>query len=900
MIISTDNTVVNENVTTHKCSVINEGTVLLLPSQVKKYLGSYTRHKIMNTGLLFIKGTILDAVSEETIDNRKWSLVVYRNKYYYTPSEYIDTSNISEIIVPDLEVPNKKINKSVLQTSKASNQSSEYERTKLYSKEYPVKITTGVVQAFDSPSTQNGKLIKQIGSNQSFVVQSEWKDKKSGRRYYGTQTFTNNAIYIPTEMFGKSQLIEDVKTVEDTKNPVYCAMICHNTNVYLPNGDIYSSLKKGDLTWPYGQDWDKHVHLNARQTGNGIVTYTYPASFASPLADSDDMFNANNFGILKIKKSIPYFELHREKNATSNLLKEASVKYISAKSANSHYVLKNMLNLLNSGRMNDLMTLENSNPYVSNISSGKELITTNIVTTSMGKYYVCFENTTSPNGPTAFKLVPDYGVEYIEWVRGIPNYSNTIENSSGGWIVENTNYSENVDSSGDVSTYRETTDFSKANNNTDKDEDLYKSYGVKIENGMSTDFVVPGVDYDAPEVPPDYAGYEILTDHEHYNLDDEGAFTTKHLTHINRFKLPANAGGLSTKSFIFITRPDLNLYKETDRSTQVDTWSMNPNLKRLPCFKYLARMRGDPSAPGIGNKIMNSLEYWGVDDPDTPWLSVFTNQAKGYQISDRELDVTEMGETWHGNKVIYAEPTFKHKVAGTTTIPFVERRDLTLYYTLRLWIEYIQAVSMGYCEPRWIHRFHNELEYASSLYYIQTDETMENILYWEKLTGLIPLTVPDSFFEWSEGNPGKNMDYNITFAYSFRSVMDEYHLSEINNSYFNKRRWRDTNITGMPINHPDTFKDNKDAIVDQNIVRLATFMKEIEDTNESFIDKMADDEWLRGLYYNNHTIANNGTNVTVDFLPNWNTRLQTHGIPYVKGPFIEHDNESQRYKLRWI
>ena len=36
------------------------------------------------------------------------------------------------------------------------------------------------------------------------------------------------------------------------------------------------------------------------------------------------------------------------------------------------------------------------------------------------------------------------------------------------------------------------------------------------------------------------------------------------------------------------------------------------------------------------------------------------------------------------------------------------------------------------------------------------------------------------------------------------------------------------------------------------------------------------------------------------FLPNYNMHTRMYGIPYVKGPFIEHDPDAQKYKLRWV
>jgi hypothetical protein len=192
---------------------------------------------------------------------------------------------------------------------------------------------------------------------------------------------------------------------------------------------------------------------------------------------------------------------------------------------------------------------------------------------------------------------------------------------------------------------------------------------------------------------------------------------------------------------------------------------------------------------------------------------------------------------------------------------------------------------------------------------------MENILYWEKLTGLIPLTVPDSFFEWTKGNNAREMDYSITFAYSFRTVMDELHLAEINNLY---KKFRNSNANSMPIVPMNNYDYNYDSKNNNLLSRVAAFYEKITDDNTSISNLMNNKQALEKYYYGG-VVSSDGANSLVDyhivqgssdgtkaevarakFLPNYNLHTRMYGIPYVKGPFIEHDPKAQKYILRWV
>lgn len=916
--ISTDNMIIKDDVTTYKCPVMGDGTVILPPSKVSKYLGSYIKHKIMNIGILVPARYIVNVISEEVIDNRKWLLINYNNMYYYTPKEYVDCTKVvtinSEVInTSDNSIAKMRLNNPniIAADSKVANASDTQRETLYTASNCMICEALQNVELKNSPDP-NAPTSRTLKKGEKCIVQSIWKNNKYNSKYFGTATFNPNG-----GVYGK--YVNNSNVSLTTPKMLYTVIIEDRVLCNYLNGSNHGSLIRGDRTWPKYQDWGNGYHVNVCQgKDGGLLTYVYPASAAAPLADSSDMFNDQYYGELRVKKTATVYAFHRKSNYKSSSDKKLSLDNISLSAykdaCNSNTTLAGIaeygFNDPSGGPVGYLTNAET-------LKTSETMIVVNYTAIKGKNYYIGFKKSNSMNGSVNYIALLDGGDEVIDYEKWPPygvDRDTTIPRDEGVTLYDPDDTKVDTTTlSGDISNWNDPTHVDNIHGSID---DVDKVEGVHLGVGDTSKFQVPSIMSNAGTVPPDYAGWSITSAVEDYNLSAEKPFDNKHLTHINRFHLPTGNSGLSTKSFIFVTRPDLNLYKETEFSESVDTWSMNPDLKRLATFKYIARMRGTPESPGIGNTIMNSLCYYQTNAINTPWLTVFTNQCNGYSPVDRELDTTEMAETFHGNKVIYAEPTFKHKIGGTVSIPFTERRDLTLYFTLRMWIEYIQAVSMGFCSPRWIHKQNNELDYAVSLFFITTDETMENILYWEKLTGLIPLTVPDSFFEWSEGSGAREMKYNINFAYSFRTIMDEIHLAEINNLYV---KYRSSNATGMPIIPQDNYSYVYDQKNNNMIARIAAFYKNDLNADDDTIinslvnNKDALDKYYyggvatseSGIYHDYHVVTGSKDGQSTDsirtkFLPNYNIHTRMYGIPYVKGPFIEHDPSAQKYKLRWV
>ena len=1042
MRISTNNIPVNTAETTKKYPVKDTGTVLLLPTQVNKYLGSYIKHKMIGMGIFLNPGYIINVVESEKIGDIYWLLVIYNNRYYYTPMEYVDVNTVYGSVYPIAEDDTDKIN-----IASESNYYKEYNAIgeidkygvdvydnpatyvqakrlgrlesgeevrivgklfgyyKLYS---PSKYRNGYIISgnvkiiddtvgppkeedpsnppeednpdnnlsqnngeyfktsqfgvnnfelcyskknitmYNEPST-DGSVMNTIQEGNYFVIQSVWYNSTIRKNFFGSSTYSPNSgsygLY-DTNLFDKVKV--DYK---------YSMVECEKLQRSAMNNTVIDYIPRGTINNVLYQDWSKGKHVmvtKGKDYGNGNVglyTVQYGAAYSSPLADSKDMFREKWHGTLTIDSDATVFAMHRYDNTVIRekfmYLKDISYKSLS-ESASKYTDIYNVIKYsfgdtqLPAGYSNPVGVLANAEV----VHPSDTLIAVNKITIKNDTCWICYKHSNATNGAIYFIVLHDNGkhIKFEKFPEVViddmyPATDDPLLNDAATSTSKLDLSGEFEQTTWDPNYYDDESNSDDLSGDFDRNPDSV--WPMTLGPGDTGDpSKIPDIDFGAPQTPPEYVGWPITYSAENFELKNEKDYDHKHITHINRFKIQSPTGALTTKSFIFVTRPDLNLYTDNPDGT-VNTNAMNPDLKMLATFKYIARLRGNDSNQRLGNNIMNSLCYYQLQNPGTPWLSILTNQARGYSPIDREMDTVALAETFHGNKIIYAEPTYKYKIAGTVSIPFEERRDLSLYLTLRMWIEYIQMVSIGQCSPRKCHRDRFELDYAASLYYIVTDETMENILYWEKLTGLIPLTVPDQFFEWSEGTGARNMKYNVNFAYSFRTVMDELHLAEINNLYFSMNNLYAPNATGMPAVPPNKFEYVWDMNYNENLARVAAFYGHLasgdDEVSKSKLEEARSTQWIMDKYYYGgipniakkdakgeypNSVVNEGLEgydgsdsahivkgstdgvaggqARAKFLPNYNIFTHSHGIPYVTGPYIEHNPDLQRYILRWV
>jgi hypothetical protein len=234
----------------------------------------------------------------------------------------------------------------------------------------------------------------------------------------------------------------------------------------------------------------------------------------------------------------------------------------------------------------------------------------------------------------------------------------------------------------------------------------------------------------------------------------------------NRFKVAFPDYHLGkTFSYIFFTRPDLNLVDYQGSGKYI----LAKQVTNDPLYYYLYRNNPD---------IIFSLSSSFSGEHDfMPFLS---NGANSFEISDEYIKTTEHGETFTGHKLQYGKHNIESKTAGTFSIAYTDDQELTIYKIHKAWIEYISKVYRGelLAKPEYIRK--KVLDYACSVYYVLCGADGETILFWSKYYGVFPTNTPSSTTSWTKGSQVKIPEYTINYAYSFKDDFSPLLLAEFN------------------------------------------------------------------------------------------------------------------------
>jgi hypothetical protein len=205
--------------------------------------------------------------------------------------------------------------------------------------------------------------------------------------------------------------------------------------------------------------------------------------------------------------------------------------------------------------------------------------------------------------------------------------------------------------------------------------------------------------------------------------------------------------------YVFITKPDLNVLSE-------------------PSKKYLKI--GSPVAPEI---LANLLTNGG----SSGFIKLLTNFAESFSTQDIVLDTLTVGEGWTGSKLTMPKHTLNSRQNGSVQIEYKEWSGLPVTLVHKLWIDYIEAVSLGYVFPKGSVSTNEGyqtayvqariLDYASAMYCFQLLPDGKTIEFGTKYTGIFPTAVPYSPWSGKIG-PSEIIKVTIPYAYSYMEPMD--------------------------------------------------------------------------------------------------------------------------------
>lgn len=244
------------------------------------------------------------------------------------------------------------------------------------------------------------------------------------------------------------------------------------------------------------------------------------------------------------------------------------------------------------------------------------------------------------------------------------------------------------------------------------------------------------------------------------------------LDNFNRFytifpemELPKNL-----KSYVFMTRPEMNLYSGY-RSQALS--SENVNNARL--------MHMNKTNPEILHML--TKEY----SPYHDFIPYLQGRTMSLQLPDYQIRTSDFGIPFFGYKYTYPTVTNESITSGSFDITFREDDQLRITKLFQFWIYYMDAINKNIMMPSRSHIRTNEYDYMCSVYELICDPTSEWVLFFAKYTGCVPTGVPISNLSFSLGDSPDNK-VGITFNYIRVETMDPAIISDFNSNVHVSKR----------------------------------------------------------------------------------------------------------------
>lgn len=213
-------------------------------------------------------------------------------------------------------------------------------------------------------------------------------------------------------------------------------------------------------------------------------------------------------------------------------------------------------------------------------------------------------------------------------------------------------------------------------------------------------------------------------------------------------------------AYILMSRPSLNIgTPKWYDGAYMDTTAQ----KNLSAFQNNA-MSAAFANDAYGMEMLRQLSRFAYN----AWMPIITTKAMSYSVGDMNLKTVEKGNTYYGHMIKYGKHSEDHKVSGSISIDFRNDRYLSIMKMIHLWMCYIYNISKNdLLVPYEADQINGILDYAGSIYYLVTRRDGRELVYWEKLVGVFPTSLPFSIFSYND-NMIIQDTVSIEFSYGIR------------------------------------------------------------------------------------------------------------------------------------
>lgn len=224
----------------------------------------------------------------------------------------------------------------------------------------------------------------------------------------------------------------------------------------------------------------------------------------------------------------------------------------------------------------------------------------------------------------------------------------------------------------------------------------------------------------------------------------------------------------ATREYVFITKPDLCLMNSNG--------TIHTLLKNSPFFN---------DAIVRYNQVARQLQS-SISSSDGPFMTMLSNSlTSSLDLPGLSADMIESASNVMGTKMSYRGTSYKSDEDFNFSLEFEDTRHLDIYMLFKMWDEYEKLKWNGTLRfnnsdsQRWVNYVINKVLHDQvAIYKIVVDQDGSRIVYWARLTGCVPTSVPrDAFSDMTNTDSQK---LTVNWSSHFARDMDPVILTHFN------------------------------------------------------------------------------------------------------------------------
>lgn len=207
----------------------------------------------------------------------------------------------------------------------------------------------------------------------------------------------------------------------------------------------------------------------------------------------------------------------------------------------------------------------------------------------------------------------------------------------------------------------------------------------------------------------------------------------------------------TTKEYIFVTKPDLCIFSP-------GTSSINPVIQNANVFV-------DAITNGRYVDVAKQLQISAGGSSGNPLMAMLSNSVtSSLDLPGISAEMIETAANIMGTKISYRSTSMKSDEDHDFNLEFEDTKNLDIYMLFKMWDEYEKLKWNGALRfsdysggQRWVNYIVDKVLHDQvSIYKFVVGEDGYRIVYWARITGCVPTSVPrDAFSDMNNSEPQK-------------------------------------------------------------------------------------------------------------------------------------------------